>query len=346
MNKQSKFKNLINELGIDETLTKPPIKEKQFTTFKIIAPPIKGYNYEADLLYLPTTSKGFKYALTMVDLGNNKFDLEPLKKKDSESVLKGMKEIFKRKILSEPKASLQTDEGTEFKQKFHQWLYDNDIYHKFAGVARHSQMAPVESLNKQLGRLFNGYMNKIEKKTGKGYNDWTDIIQTVRTDLNKIRERKEQNPFTYIPPLPNFLAEPKYKVGDLVHYKLDYPLNALNEKQSNNFRIGDYRYSLEPRKITKVLNYPNPIPFRYMLNGINNMSFTEKQLILSKHTDEKYYVKKIIDKKTVNKKIYYLVWWKNYKKDQSTWEPKDQLISDGLDEYIKEFEKQNMIKKK
>ena len=50
-------------------------------------------------------------------------------------------------------------------------------------------MAPVERLNRDLGRLFNGYMNKIEKKTNKVYREWTDIIDSVREKLNIFRKR-------------------------------------------------------------------------------------------------------------------------------------------------------------
>ncbi len=41
-------------------------------------------------------------------------------------------------------------------------------------------MSNVESLNTQLGRLLNGYMNKMDEKTGQVYKSWTDTAPTVR----------------------------------------------------------------------------------------------------------------------------------------------------------------------
>ena len=54
------------------------------------------------------------------------------------------------------------------------------------------------------------------------------------------------------------------------------------------------------------------------------------------------YLSKVIhkDKKgrfvNVYNKKYYLVKWKGYDKKQSTWEPEEQLIEDGLQAYIDE----------
>jgi hypothetical protein len=41
-----------------------------------------------------------------------------------------------------------------------------------------------------------------------------------------------------------------------------------------------------------------------------------------------------------------LVWWKKYKKDESTWEPEKTLLKDGAIEYIKEYEDSLKEKKK
>jgi len=48
----------------------------------------------------------------------------------------------------------------------------------------------------------------------------------------------------------------------------------------------------------------------------------------------------------VNKIKYYLVWWDKYLKKDATYEPENQLIDDGLQNYIDDFEKKNRNKKK
>jgi hypothetical protein len=126
----SKFKDILTELNINEKFNKRLKKDKVYNHVKDGIPLIVGYNYMADLLYLPTAKFGFKYLLTMVDLATDKFDMEPLKDKDSQIVLNAMLKIFKRGILKEPKYSIKTDNGTEFKGIFHWYLfYKNMDYH-------------------------------------------------------------------------------------------------------------------------------------------------------------------------------------------------------------------------
>ena len=51
--------------------------------------------------------------------------------------------------------------------------------------------------------------------------------------------------------------------------------------------------------------------------------------------------KKILDKKVEKRITYYLIWWKNYSNDRSTWEPKSSLIQNGLKDLINDFEYKN-----
>ena len=129
----------------------------------------------------------------------------------------------------------------------------------------------------------------------------------------------------------------------MVHYKLDYPENALGHKQpTSQFRTGDYRYSRQARKIVKVL-YMNDEPyFRYILEGLPNVSYSEYQLIKSQYKQSRYKVKSIIDDRFNGNKKEYLVWWEGYKKKKdSTWEPEKQLRDDGLGDMIDEYENNN-----
>lgn len=100
---------LIKKLGIDEKFTKAPRQPKFFNKIKDNIPWVKNYNFMADLLFLPTTSKGFKYLLVMVDIASDEFDIEPLKDKESSTVLNATKAIFKRGILKLPYASIKMD---------------------------------------------------------------------------------------------------------------------------------------------------------------------------------------------------------------------------------------------
>lgn len=341
--KQSKYTELLNELNINEKFTKPPKKEKVFNKVKDNIPPIEHYNYMADLLELPTTKQGYKYCLVVVDLANNAFDIQPIKNKESQTTLNALKAIFKRKILTKPEMSITTDGGTEFKSVFHKWLENEAIHHKTARPYRHKQLANVENLNKQLGRLFNGYMNAKEEQTKKVFKEWIEAITIIRRELNKIRKKELPDDIFEIPPPDiNLKATPKFKVGDIVYLKLEVPENALGKKQkTSNFRVGDYRYDTAPKEISKILIFPKSPTFRYMLRDINNASFTENELIHADENEAEFEVKKVIGKKKVKNKIYYLIWWRGYSKDEATWESRKKLLEDGIGNLIQEFENNN-----
>jgi len=212
-----------------------------------------------------------------VDLWNNQFDIEPIRNKTPDDVLKAMKKIMTREYIPDVKASLRTDSGTEFRGVFHKWLYDENILHRVAEANRHQQVSNAENLNKLLGRLLNGYMNAKEEATGKVYKQWTDVINIIRTDLNELRERQDGDPQKDIMTPPTD-AKPKFKVNDIVYFKS----NAFGKIQpTNNFREGDFRFDItNPRKIKQIVYYPKNV--RYILENKNNVSYTAPELILKK----------------------------------------------------------------
>ena len=338
------MKSIIDKLGIDETYTKEVKKPKYYTKFRDIVPPVADYNFMADLIVMPKTKNKYMYLFVCVDLGNGEFDIEPMKNKEPSTVLKALKNMCKRKYINMPEYTLATDDGSEFKGIFHKYLYDHNIYHKVSLPNRHTQTAVVETLNKQLVRIFNGYMNKKEEETQKPYNEWTDILEIVRKELNKFRLRPTYNPITYKYPIFNATETPKYDVGDIVYRQSDTPLNALGRNQpTNTFRIGDYRFERIPHKIIKVLYYSGKVPYRFMLEGIPNASFTETQLLPAKkeETETKYKVREILGKKIIKKKVYYLIWWSKFLKKDATYEPEEQLIKDGFQDDINNFNELN-----
>ena len=351
-NKDKKFTDIINKLEIDETFTKLKNKQRKFNKFIDGIVPEEHFNYMADLIELPLTDKKFKYLLVVLDLATNLFDIEPLKNKESQTTLDGLKAIFKRKILILPEISLKTDDGKEFKASFNKFLKENDIFHKVSYPYRKNQMSPVESLNNSIGRILMNYLNKItiQLDNGEDYTNWTDILPQLRKQLNEYRERdlnklKQYQSKQFHNPL---IAKPKFNVGDFVHYKLNKPQNirGLDVPDATRFRNGDRRYSIDAREIISIIEYPNPPYHRYKLHDLNNISFSHYELLKSEKDDNFLEVKKIIGRRVINKRIHYLVWFKGELKKQALWLLKDELIKDGLEQELKDYDKESKKKKK
>ncbi len=93
----------------------------------------------------------------------------------SKKVLDAYNKIKARNfILISPKSTARmwrTDGGKEFGGDFDNALKKDHIFHFITAPYRHQQNANVESLNRQLGRFFNGYMNSKELETGRQYRE-------------------------------------------------------------------------------------------------------------------------------------------------------------------------------
>ena len=357
---------LENILGISKKqkfFTKSIQKPRYYNQIKQNIPLVEDKNFMADLLFLPETKQKYRYALVVVDLATDEFDIEPLKNKTPKDVLDGVKQMSKRKYIHLEKnegQSIRTDTGTEFQGVFHKFLFNDSILHRVAQPNRHIQVPNVERLNGILGRLFNGYMNNKEEETGKPYREWTDVIDTVRDHLNDIRRKKlplDITTFVYPPwngykqviskskkekkegqlPVEELIA-PKYKVGDLVYVVLESPEDTLGNKLSGNFRNGDYQLTRQPHKVLQVLCYRGKPYYRYIINGFKGVSYQEAELKPAKDaTEETFKVRSLIGKKTVKKVLYYKVLWKGYSKKEATWEAASKLIEDGLQDMIDEY---------
>jgi len=348
-NSSQSFKDVIKDVGINEFYTQPDSK-KQYNKFITAVVPEEDFNYQSDLIEMPTTSKGFKWLLVMLDLATNEFDIEAMKSKTADATLNAFKSIIKRGILKLPEISLKTDGGSEFLGVFRKFLTDHGIMHKTALPYRKQQMGPVEGLNRIVARILMTFINDKSVELGKDYYDWTDILDIVREevnsyrkrDLNKLKEHQSKRFFD-----PTEAGEPEFHVGDYVHWKMDRPTDIRGTPiNDSKFRMGDRMFSLETRKIVDILCYPSKPYYRYKLHDMPNVSYSASELKKSDQKDDYYIMKKIIGVKTVAKKKYYLCWWKGELKADATWESEEQLLEDDMQEYIDSFIKENRKKRK
>ncbi len=346
---------VLKELKLDNTLNKKHFRQKTYNSVFMEIPHHVNWNHMADLIELPETKKhNYKYLFTIVDLYSLKFDCEPCKNKQSQTVLDAMLKCFKRKYVSKPYGSLNTDNGSEFKSVFHKWLYDENVYHKLALPYRHKQQSMIESLNSQITKLIMIFLNQKSKQNANGveFSEWDELLPNLRITLNEHRNKRfkalQKYNEKYDVVNSNIVEKlPKFKVGQVVHYMLNYPENFNMDKiGSEKFRNGDYRYSQVTRKIIKVLHMDSYPFYRYMLEGIPKASYSEYELLPASVNYSTFKVNKIIGKQTIKKKIHYLVWWKGELKSQATYEPKDNLIEDGLQDYLDAYEEEVKEKSK
>jgi len=358
-NKKNKFQELYDDIGItDNKLTKAINKPtKKYNKVKDNIPLVEDYNFQTDLLFLPTTKKGYRYIMAVVDIASDEFDIEPLKDKLTSTTKKAFDTMMKRKHINFPYASVRSDAGKEFQGTFHENLVNKDVLHKVSLPGRHQSTANVERLNRTLGKIFNGYMNSKEVKTGKPYKEWTDIIDTVREKLNKIRKQKlpKDKPYNYVEFKPK--AKAKFKTGDMIHRKLDIPKNALNEQQSGTFREGDYRYNLIPEMIENVVYFSGDVNYRYIIKGVKGASFAEWELIKAEDevTEEVSEIKSIISREynRKNKKYFYQLQMYGESKAKAGWYERSDLVRDiglsaveELDNIYEDLKKDKTKKKK
>jgi hypothetical protein len=132
-------------------------KEDKGIQMPVFGHPVKNWNHQADLLFLPNDG-GYVYALVVVDVGTRLCDAVALKSKDADSVIGAFKTIYNRKILSMPK-NITVDSGSEFKGDVKKYLENGGVSVKVGKVARHRQVAIAEKRNQFIGTI----IHKIQK---------------------------------------------------------------------------------------------------------------------------------------------------------------------------------------
>lgn len=342
-----------------QKLLKPPPKSTRAEMPHFSRDYPKNYFHQADLLYLPH-DQGYKYLLVVVDIGTRLCDAEPLKGKNAKDVVKAIKKIYSRKVLSTPK-KIYVDSGTEFKSDFVKWLDDNDIKYRVSKPFRHRQTALVEYKNKIIGRKLFERMLEEEILTGEESSQWVDYLPKVIKDINKkitkdnkIREKKPKKTKMFPCSGDDCILIPQ---ETKVRVALDAPRDYLSGKRLHGkFRATDIRWDPKPKTITHTLINVNNPPF-YHLDNDTSVAYTKKQLQIVTEDEKKpapqaiqpakkiknqdaYKVEKIVGKKKQKGKIMYLVKWVGFPSDDNTWEPKKILLED-VPELVKKYEEDN-----
>jgi hypothetical protein len=272
--------NLINKqkdiLELKE-LTTTPQKEKynDMPHFNVLTP---NFLQQADLLFLPTASFGYKYLLVVVDANTLKVDAEPLKKKDSIEVLKALEKIYKRGILIKP-TYLGIDSGSEFAE-IKIWAEKNDVIIKVGHVNRHRQQALVEAKNKIIGSNLNKILAANELKTNKLSKNWVPYLRPLIDAINdNLRKPKSNVPSDE--PIVTKNNNEILPIGTRVRVQLDV-IKDINGKTLIGVRSGDLRYSRDIHTVENFVLTPSQ-PILYYISGERNIARTRQQLLVVNH---------------------------------------------------------------
>ncbi|EFA77425.1 hypothetical protein PPL_12641 [Heterostelium album PN500] len=294
---------------------------------------------QADLLFLPVDN-GYKYALVVVDLGSRLTDAVALKAKSAE-------------------AMIQTDPGSEFKGVVKRYFDEKGIYIRYGRPGRHRQQALVEQRNKIIGKLLFMRMTAEELLTGTKSISWVEdlplVIEAINERYNRDKEERDRLK-KKVPDKPLGDGQDLLKEGTIVRVQLDEPIDVTtatltsaitNEstttKLAGRFRASDIRWNPKPTKIDRILLEPGKPPMYFVISP-PYIPYTRNQLQIVEPGEKKphpstirgepdeYIVEKILSKKKIGNRWYYLVKWRGYDDPKdNTWELKTKLMEDVPD---------------
>ena len=350
MANKNKYKDFEQSLGFignknDNTLLsnllKPPKNDKG-PDMPHTHNPMKNGSHQADLLFLPDDN-GYKYALVVVDLATRITDAEPLKTKTAKAVLDAIKKIYKRKYLKQPDY-LEVDAGKEFRDVFEKYFKNKTII-RVKEAGRHRQQSVVETRNGLIGKTLNKRMTAEEVNTGVQSNDWVKFLPNVIESINKFYSEKAEHIDGNAPMKGNKNTLQILPEGIMVRTQLDNPVNHLNNKKLfGKFRLGDVRWTKDPKPITQIYFRPDAPPM-YKVGTNDNVAYTKNQLQVVKENETrpnvnlqtKFNVDRLIRRFKKGNKVMFRVRWSD---GSETDEPRSQLNKD-IPQMIKDFEKPN-----
>mmetsp|Transcript_7123 Transcript_7123/g.7469 ORF Transcript_7123/g.7469 Transcript_7123/m.7469 type:complete len:375 (+) Transcript_7123:2-1126(+) len=340
--------------NIVDQLYKIPVKDKKgdAPTFDHINP---GYIQQADLLHLPN-DKGYIYALVVTDQGSRLVDAEPLKGRKVTDILKALNKIYDRKILDKPH-QIVTDSGKEFGKLFTSTLKKIDIAHHTTEPGRHRQVALVERKNQTIGKIIHRVLTQAEVADYHS-SQWVEYLPLIITKINEKvksiemenenKDKETDSKKSILPEDESITFNPDHKikmlkVGDHVRVQLDNPIDVNGNKLHGTFRSGDIRWNPKVRTISDVLVKPGQ-PIMYQLDdgaGNGHTAYTYNQLqkvsprenievrplipVEADRTQVKEILERGIDE---DNQVWYKVHWKNERKNQATWQTRENLLGD------------------
>lgn len=361
------MQKVYEQFGISDAKGKPktmlqklyePVKRDKGLNRPKFAYPDPGQIAQADVLFMPS-DKGYKYILVVVDNGSRLIDAQPMKSKGSESVVKAFETIFSRNYVNKPKRKIEVDAGSEFKSGVTKYFQDAGIRVRVAETGRHRMQGLVERANQTLGTILHKRMSAQELLTGTTSREWVadlpELVKAINKYIKNREAKRKKKLFNDGEPICIDGSCELLSIGDKVRVALEFPIDvATGAKLHGKWRSSDIRWDPKVRVIREVLLQPNQPPL-YLLDGtigprkITPVAYTKSQLQPISSSErlpdpkvvrgkpKQWIAEKLVDKKKIKNKWYYLVKWVGFTSKDNTWEPSSQLKKE-IPQLVSDFE--------
>lgn len=308
--------------GVDAYSLHKPARKK-FPTNRVIVYS-KDQQWQADLVDLSSLrehNQEFRYLLTCIDILSKYAWAIPLKTKRGEDIVNAFRQIFSER---KPK-SLQTDQGTEFKNsKFQKFLKENNV--RFFTTFNATKASVIERFNRTLkGKMWKyftnyhtyHYLDVLDKLLHSYNHTYHSSIKRSPSEVTKDNEREVWQ--TLYKDLNNAKRKPcLFKVGDTVRVS----------KQKLTFEKGyESNWTEEIYIVTEcVQRIPVVYRIKDLLDEPIQGTFYAQEL-QKVRLKEEFTVEKIIKKRTRKGRLEYFIKYSGYPDKFNQWIPSTQLFS-------------------
>ena len=262
-------------------------------------------------------NKGYKWIFNCVDVFTRKGFGIAMKNKSEKETAKAFKKILDEFV---PPKNMQSDNGNEFLNRSFKEITDKfQINHHTAEPGNHNKNGIIERFNRTLKSKIARHMTGLNTK------NWIDVLPSIYGSYNNSRHRT-------IKMSPNEAMNQRQKIKQIFREKLeDIKLEeALQKplKKDDHVRIKIQKNVFEkgysPNWSSEIYTIENKYRNSYKLKENGNPGSRNPPRRFQRHELQKisdfFTVEKILKKKIVNRKTFYLVKWLGYSLKDATWE--------------------------
>ncbi|XP_067030741.1 uncharacterized protein [Acropora muricata] len=305
------------------TLHKPA--RRRFRRNKVFVNGIDD-QWQADLVDLQSLSRwnrGHKYLLTCLDILSKYAWVVPLKTKTGSELVKAFTKIFQQGRKPD---KLQTDAGTEFKNKtFQTFLKQHHVHHFVTYNETKAQV--VERFNRTLKqmmwRLFTTgssyhYLDKINDMVNGNYNQ--TFYRSIKMKPSEVTAMNSQQVWRTIYGKQSSSVNYKFKVGDQVKiskHKRVFEKSYLPNWSEETFTVAQ-----------RIARGPPVYKLKELDGELIKGTFYETELQkVIEPKDHLFRVEKVLRRRGKGGQAEVLVHWKGWPKKYDSWIPARQLVS-------------------